>query len=190
MKPLKTWQIVLLVIFYPVGICVLIYRLVKKSKIKREAEERSRARAEAFEREHAAEEMHRAEIRAKVQEDMRLYDDKTFKIVGVTYKNADRHSRQTILRRLKHGDAPFDRGEINLEFKKYDFEGEPAVGVYLAGEQVGNIAKDDLPYFLPRMDRFVECVSYEVVGGGQVNGEKISYGLRLTLRFEKESASV
>ena len=27
MKKLKTWQIVLLVIFYPVGICVLIYRL-------------------------------------------------------------------------------------------------------------------------------------------------------------------
>lgn len=36
MKKLKVWQIVLLVIFYPVGICVLIYRLWKKKKIKSE----------------------------------------------------------------------------------------------------------------------------------------------------------
>lgn len=28
MKKLKTWQIVLLVIFYPVGICVWIYRAI------------------------------------------------------------------------------------------------------------------------------------------------------------------
>ena len=46
MRKLKTWEIVLLVIFYPVGICVLIYRLVKKGKLKREAEEAQRTAAE------------------------------------------------------------------------------------------------------------------------------------------------
>ena len=39
MKKLKTWQVVLLVIFYPVGICVLIYRLWKKNELKKEAAE-------------------------------------------------------------------------------------------------------------------------------------------------------
>ena len=34
MKKLKTWQIVLLVIFYPIGICVWIYRVWKKNKLK------------------------------------------------------------------------------------------------------------------------------------------------------------
>ena len=35
MKKLKTWQIVLLVIFYPIGICVWIYRVWKKNKLTR-----------------------------------------------------------------------------------------------------------------------------------------------------------
>ena len=54
MRKLKTWEIVLLVIFYPVGICVLIYRLWKKSKLKREAEEAQRTAAEERERRAAA----------------------------------------------------------------------------------------------------------------------------------------
>ena len=37
MKKLKTWQIVLLVIFYPIGICVWIYRVWKKNKLKQDA---------------------------------------------------------------------------------------------------------------------------------------------------------
>lgn len=181
MKKLKTWQIVLLVIFYPVGICVLIYRLIKKSKLKREAEEReaaARARAE----ENARRE---AQARAEAAERASLYEIFTFKIAGVTYKNEDRHSRQAILRRLKYGDPPFNCGDVDLELKEYEHEGEPAVGVYLAGEQVGNIARDDLATLLPRMDRFVDCVSYEVTGGGQRNGEKLNYGLKLSLRFKR-----
>jgi hypothetical protein len=173
MKKLKAWQIVLLVIFYPVGICVLIYRLVKKSKLKREAAER------------VAEREAQARARAEAAERASRYEIFTFKIAGVTYKNADRHSRQAILRRLKFGDPPFDSGTIELELKEYEYEGEPAVGVYLAGEQVGNIAKDDLDTLLPRIDRFVDCISYDVTGGGQRNGEKLNYGLKLSLRFER-----
>lgn len=179
MKKLKTWQIVLLVIFYPVGICVLIYRLVKGAQLKREAMEIEQTRRARIEQEEA-------EREAKRLEEQRLYDDLMFKIVGVTYKNEDRHSRQAILRKLKFGDYPFNGGDIDLGFKKYEFEGEPAVGVFLAGEQVGNIAKDDLPLFLPRMDRFVSCQMYEVTGGGTLNGERLKYGLKLFLRFKKE----
>lgn len=185
MKKLKAWQVVLLVIFYPVGICVLIYRLIKKSKLKREAEERA-AEREAQARARAEENARReAQARAEAAERASRYEIFTFKIAGVTYKNADRHSRQAILRRLKFGDPPFDSGAIELELKEYEYEGEPAVGVYLAGEQVGNIAKDDLDTLLPRMDRFVDCISYDVTGGGQRNGEKLNYGLKLSLRFER-----
>ena len=60
MRKLKTWEIVLLVIFYPVGICVLIYRLVKKGKLKREAEEAQRTAAEDRERRAAADRERRA----------------------------------------------------------------------------------------------------------------------------------
>ena len=47
MKKPKTWQIVLLVIFYPIGICVWIYRVWKKNKLKRDATAAAAARREA-----------------------------------------------------------------------------------------------------------------------------------------------
>jgi len=50
MKKLKTWQIVLLVIFYPIGICVWIYRVWKKNKLKRDAATAAVARREANEK--------------------------------------------------------------------------------------------------------------------------------------------
>lgn len=185
MKKLKAWQVVLLVIFYPIGICVLIYRVWKKNKLKREREEAALARQEAREREEAEKKAAEERRQAEIQEEIRLYESFTFKIAGVTFKNKDRHSRQTILRKLKFGDYPFNGGIVDLEFKEYEFDGEPAVGVFLAGEQVGNIAKDDLSFFLSRKDRFVDCTMYDVTGGGTRNGEKLNYGLRLTLRFRR-----
>lgn len=65
MKKLKTWQIVLLVIFYPVGICVWIYRAIKRSQLKkaREAEQAAlSARREAERAEREKSEAVRAQI--------------------------------------------------------------------------------------------------------------------------------
>lgn len=185
MKKLKTWQIVLLVIFYPIGICVLIYRIWKKNKLKQEREAAALARQEAKEREEAKKRAEDERRLSEIREEMRLYEEITFKITGVTFKNPDGHSRQAILGRLKHEKYPFNCGSVDLEFREYEFDGEPAVGVFLAGEQVGNIAKDDLPRFLSRKDRFDKCTMYDVVGGGRINGERINYGLRLTLRFKR-----
>ena len=82
MKKLKTWQIVLLVIFYPIGICVWIYRVWKKNKLKRDAATAAVARREAKEREDAARlEAWRAERAAR--------ETLKFKVVGVTFKNED-----------------------------------------------------------------------------------------------------
>ena len=151
MRKLKTWEIVLLVIFYPVGICVLIYRLVKKSKLKREREEARRA----------------------------SLDRRIYRVVGVTFDNDDgpARNRQEILREIA-AEEPHPRA-FTLEV--YDFEGEPAVGVFYHGEQVGNIAKKDLPDVLPLMDRYAGLSDFSVTGGGD------KCGLEIAVYFKKSA---
>ena len=78
MKKLKTWQIVLLVIFYPVGICVLIYRLWKKNELKKEAAEADRLRAE----EKARKEAEREEARRREEAYRATVNREIFRVVG------------------------------------------------------------------------------------------------------------
>lgn len=176
MKKLKTWQIVLLVIFYPVGICVLIYRLVNGARLKREAEEAQRAAAEEKSRKAAAD-------RERVEADRArraALDRRIFRVVGVTFDNDDGpgRNRQEILREIGE-DCPRPEA-ISLEV--YDFEGKPAVGVFYHGEQVGNIAKTDLPALLPLMDKYAGLSDFAVTGGGQ---EGSKYGLEIAVYFKK-----
>ena len=175
MKPLKPWQVVLLVIFYPVGICVLIYRLVKKSKLKREAEEREKARAE----ESARKEAERAAARAKEEAYRASVNRELFRVVGVTFDN-----RQAILKRVKK-DEPDAR---RFSLRRFEFEGEPAVGVYFDGEQVGSIGKGDLPRVLPQIERFDKVEAYDVTGCFELehgDGGRASYGLDIAVYFKK-----
>ena len=124
MKKLKTWQIVLLVIFYPIGICVWIYRVWKKNKLKRDAAAAAVARREAKEREDAARlEAWRAERAAR--------ETLKFKVVGVTFKNEDGKSRQTLLRKLHFGDAPFNSDDgVDITIERGAYQGEPAFSVF------------------------------------------------------------
>lgn len=85
MKKLKTWQVVLLVIFYPVGICVLIYRLWKKNELKKEAAEADRLRAE----EKARKEAEREEARRREEAYRATVNREIFRVVGVTFKNPE-----------------------------------------------------------------------------------------------------
>lgn len=176
MKKLKPWQIVLLVIFYPVGICVLIYRLVKGAQLKR-AEEESRRAAEEEKARKAAAERDRidAERARRASLDRRVY-----RVVGVTFDNDDGpgRNRQEILREIE-ADCPRPSA-ISLEV--YDYEGEPAVGVFYHGEQVGNISKADLPAVLPLMDKYEGLSDFAVTGGG---GEGSKYGLEIAVYFKK-----
>lgn len=175
MRKLKTWEIVLLVIFYPVGICVLIYRLVKKNQLKREAEEAQRAAAEERKRKSAADQERRE------REDARRasLDRRIYRVVGVTFDNDDgpARNRQEILREIA-SEEPHPRA-FSLEV--YDFDGEPAVGVFYHGEQVGNIAKKDLPVVLPLMDRYEGLSDFAVTGGGD------KYGLEIAVYFKKSA---
>lgn len=76
MKKLKPWQIVLLVIFYPVGIIYLIVWLCKRNKML-------------------------ADLPATPSAVLRDFNTK---VVGVTFGNDDGTSRQEIIRACKPGD--------------------------------------------------------------------------------------
>lgn len=185
MQKLKTWQIVLLVIFYPVGICVLIYRLVKGARLNREVAEAQRV---AEEREYSEAER-QSRISAAVEADRELrraYDDLSFKVVGVTFKNPDGRARQTVLRKLKFADAPYDKDDIEITVEKGEYEGEPAFPVMVEGVQVGNIGREDIPLVLSRWGDFVGVTSFDVSGGGRdEDGYAMSYGLEINMRFRK-----
>ena len=71
--------------------------------------------------------------------------------------------------------------KILYTFEVYDFEGEPAVGVFYNGEQVGNIAKKDLPGVLPLMDRYAGLSDFAVTGGGD------KCGLEIAVYFKKSA---
>ena len=161
MKKLKTWQIVLLVIFYPVGICVWIYRAIKRSQLKkaREAERAEREKSEAV---RAQISRHRSERREWLDTNC---DYVSFKLVGVTFNNDDGvgRNRQDILREIE------EDGELdNFSYDTYDYEGNTAVGVYYNGEQIGNIAQTDLKKFLSRT--VCELADFEVVSGESRRG--------------------
>lgn len=156
MKKLKTWQIVLLVIFYPVGIFVLIYRLWKKNELKKEAAEAARLQAE----EKARKEAEREEARRREEAYRATLNREIFRVVGVTFKNPGGRSRQTILREIKREEP----STYSFSLRKYDFEGKPAVGVFYGEEQVGSISTGDLKRALSQIDRFERVESYDVIG--------------------------
>ncbi len=79
MKKLKAWQIILLIIFYPVGIVYLIVCLCKKSKNKSAAPRFDLATAQ-------------------IERDFHT------KVVGVSFNNADGSSRQEAIKTCRSGE--------------------------------------------------------------------------------------
>lgn len=116
-----------------------------------------------------------------VVDDSPYADCYQLKVVGVTFKNG-RRSRQTILRQIKFHDEPYD-SKVTISFRKYDFEGEPAIGVYANDEQIGNVPKNIIPQFNELWVNDVECVKFSITGGGEYNGKKNSYGCEMLVRF-------
>ena len=112
-----------------------------------------------------------------------------FKVVGVTFKNEDGKSRQTLLRKLHFGDAPFNSDEgVDITIERGAYQGEPAFSVFAEGHQVGNISKDDVPFFVRRWSDFVGVTSAEVYGGGTDDeGHSINYGMKINCEFRKQA---
>lgn len=106
---------------------------------------------------------------------------KEIKLAGVTFKNDDGSSRQANLQNLKAKAEPFDNN-VNLEFERYDFQGEPAVLVTANGFGLGNIPKSEVDFILYTSFTLLE---YKVIGGGQSkSGQSQSYGCILKIRYE------
>ena len=112
MKKLKTWQIVLMIIFYPIGICYLLYWIYKKEQTHQTSTP-------------AAASPHFDASKAKVLRDFHS------KVVGVTFKNADGSHRQDIIRTLPVGS--------DVIFRPIAMKDHPeAIGVFTtSGKQIG-----------------------------------------------------
>ena len=189
MKKLKTWQVVLLVIFYPIGICVLIYRILKKIYLKKKREEADRVQKEQEERKAAEREARYAADRAAREAELASREMFTFKVVGVTFKNEDGGNRQTLLRKLKFGEKPFDDEDgVTIEIERAEYEGNPAFCVYVENHQVGNIGKDDIPFFVDRFRDLIGVSGYSLSGGGTDDeGHPIYYGISIDCVFRKRT---
>lgn len=103
------------------------------------------------------------------------------KVSGVTFKNG-RKSRQAILRKIHFKDEPFDKGTMELTLQREEWEGKPAFGVYVNGDQIGNIPAEQADYVSDNFSRLDGIVNIEVYGGG----EGQNYGAEITLRFRNE----
>ncbi len=112
------------------------------------------------------------------------------KVAGVTFNNDDGVSRQLILRKLHFHDSPFNE-YADVEIKQYDFNGQPAFGVYVNNMQIGNIPAALVPFIQENISR-IESISYiDVYGGGHSqDGQPISYGCKITLRFLNDNPPV
>jgi len=103
------------------------------------------------------------------------------KVAGVTFKNG-RRSRQTILRAMYFKDAPFDKGDMELTIERGEWEGKPAFGVFVNGEQIGNVPAEHAQFVADNFSRLDGITHIEVYGGG----EGRNYGAEIILRFRNE----
>lgn len=108
------------------------------------------------------------------------YEFLKFKVAGVTFKNG-RKSRQTILRKIKFRDEPFDKGDFAMTLQRYEYEGNPAFGVYVNDEQIGSVPAEHTAYLEENFSRILGFTHIDVYGGG----EGKSFGAEVILRLKK-----
>lgn len=99
------------------------------------------------------------------------------KVVGVTYTNPNRTSRQRIIRQKANPGKL-----LTLTREPQNQYGSNAIAVYLDGEQIGYINSDLSAELAPQIDagRPLYAVITEVTGGGDVN-----YGVNIILSWDE-----
>ena len=98
-------------------------------------------------------------------------------------KNEDGSSRQSVLRKLKFNDPPFDEG-AELELSRYEWEGKPALAVLANGLQIGNIPANDVDFLIKNWERIIGFTNCHVYGGGcGEDGEQKSFGVEVVLQL-------
>lgn len=114
-----------------------------------------------------------------------IFEFKTVRLVGVSYKNNDGSSRQTLLRKLRYKDPPFDK-EFDVNICQYEFGDEDAIRIDAAGKTLGHIPRNLVEYFVDNWGR-IDCVTaIDVVGGGRADdGTYLNYGADVTIRLKR-----
>lgn len=107
---------------------------------------------------------------------------KTIKVVGVTFANDDGTNRQRLLKKLYFKDPPFD-SYVDISFEEYDYQGETAFAVLANGYMIGNVGRNDIPFFEEFIyNHYVE--DFEVSVGGMSEGkENIRYGCKIRISY-------
>ena len=72
--------------------------------------------------------------------------------------------------------------DMELTLQREEWEGAPAFGVYVNGEQIGNIPAEYVSYVQENFSRCEGITNIEVYGGG----EGRNYGAEIILRFRKD----
>ena len=113
------------------------------------------------------------------------YEHIKFKVKGVTFKNDDGSSRQTILRKLKFRDPPFDE-KVITSLEEYEFDGERALAICVNDLQIGSLPKELLDIAFEHIDDNLCISAVDVYGGGKdEDGERRNYGAEAYLRYDR-----
>lgn len=104
-----------------------------------------------------------------------------FSVAGVTFET-DGQSRQEILRKIRNHYKPYD-SDITFSFKRYEYKGDLAIGVYVNGIQIGNVPQPLVSQFNSSWVNSATVSSYEITGGNTRNGMKLYYGIEIMVEF-------
>src|SRR5690554_3788389 len=112
----------------------------------------------------------------KVESDFKTYN-REFKVAGVTFTNDDNTPRQMILRSIKEQKKPFDK-RLDIALEEYSFEGEPAISIKVNGQMIGNIPKEDVPFFKKNQDRMLGINNLYVGGDDSMYWARVKVTLK------------
>lgn len=113
-----------------------------------------------------------------------VYEFENHKVIGVSFKNEDGTSRQSILKKMKDKKKPFDNPDIVLN--RYLYEGKDAIGVFVNGVQIGHISKYSVKHVLDNINRTQGVSKFNVYGGyDKEDDEDRYYGIEITLALLK-----
>lgn len=170
MKKLKTWQIVLMIIFYPIGICYMIYWLYQKYEANRATAQTSAPTSKFAPQKESPTRFDMS--KAKVLRDFHT------KVAGVTFLNADGSKRQDIIRSLPVGS--------DVVFRPMAMKDHPeAIGVFTtSGKQIGFLGKQ---LAIEMRDKYAQNPMSAVVAGinGGEEGKSLGCNLHIII-YEKQ----
>lgn len=112
------------------------------------------------------------------------YEFLKIRLVGVTFQNKDGTSRQSILRKFKFRDPPFDKEKADVEIVPYEYEGEPAMAIDVNGLRFGHIPKAQAKILTENIHRVIGVTWIDIIGGGETEeGEILNYGAEVTIKL-------